>query len=88
MERRETTKKEYRIMQRIFKLQSPPSKTLKIIWKFGMSVLLNYQVHLIARIADTTHVTIDNICVHDEFSKCLKTKLNWSKNMQQERDAP
>jgi hypothetical protein len=53
-----------------------------------MPAFLNYQFHLIVRIDDTTQETIENICVHNEFSNCLKTKLHWSKNVQEERDAP
>jgi hypothetical protein len=68
------TKKEYRMMQRIFKLQSPSSKNWEISLNCG---ILNYQLHMIARIDDDTdQVTIENIHVHDEFSNCLKTKLN------------
>jgi hypothetical protein len=61
---------------------------LQLIWKFGMPAFLNYQFHLIARIDNTTQVTIDNIYVHNEISNCLKTKLSWSKNVQEERDVP
>jgi hypothetical protein len=77
--RRALTEKEFRVLHQVFKTQSPPSKHLELTWKFGMPAFLNYQFHLIARIDDTTQVTIDNICVHNKFSNCLKTKLNWSK---------
>jgi hypothetical protein len=59
--------------------QDPESsiKHLELTWKFGMPAFLNYQFHLLASIDNTTQVTIDNICVHNEFSNCLKTKLKW-----------
>ena len=69
--RKALTEKEYRMLQRIFKTQSPPTRPLDMIWKFGMPALLNYQYHLIARIDDTPQVTMDNIPVHDEFANCL-----------------
>ncbi len=31
---------------------------------------------------------VDHLRVHDAFPNCLKTKLNWSKNVGDERDAP
>jgi hypothetical protein len=71
MARRSMTKKEYRMLERIFKLQSPPSKTLEIIWKFGMPTFLNYQFHLIAKIYDTTQVTINNIRVFMMISQIV-----------------
>ena len=43
---------------------------------------------MIARIDDTTQVIMDHIRVHDSFENALKTRLNWSKNVQDERDAP
>ena len=53
-----------------------------------MPALINFQFHLIARINDTTQVILDHIRVHDNFADALKTRLNWSKNVQDERDAP
>ena len=55
--RRALTEKEYRMLQRIFKAKSPPTRPLDMIWKFGMPALLNYQFHFIARIDDTTQVS-------------------------------
>ena len=71
MARRALTEKEYRMLQRIFKTENPPTRPLGMIWEFGMPALLNYQFHLIARIDDTTQVTIDNIRVHDELAPYL-----------------
>ena len=57
------------------------------IWKLGMPALINFQFHMIARIDDTTQVIMEHICVHDHLENALKTRLNWSKNVQDERDA-
>jgi hypothetical protein len=60
-----------------------------IMWQYGLSAMINYQFHVIARIDDATQVIIDHLRVHDLFPNCLKTKLkNWSKNVEDERDAP
>lgn len=48
---------------------------------------MNYQFHLMARVDDTTQVVLEHIKVHDKFCNCLKTRLNWSKDMNDERDA-
>jgi hypothetical protein len=53
MVRRALTEREYRMIQGIFKIQSPPN----MIWKFGMLALLNHLFHFIASIDDTTQVT-------------------------------
>mmetsp|Transcript_26866 Transcript_26866/g.38107 ORF Transcript_26866/g.38107 Transcript_26866/m.38107 type:complete len:262 (+) Transcript_26866:298-1083(+) len=58
------------------------------VYKFGIAALLNFQFHMIARIDDTTQVVLDHIRVNDSFNFALKAKLNWSKNVQEERDAP
>ena len=58
------------------------------MWRYGLHALINFQFLLIARIDDTTQVLVDNICVHDNFCNALKTRLNWSKNFTEERDAP
>jgi hypothetical protein len=44
---------------------------------------------LAGRIDDTTHVLLNHIRVNDDlFPNCMKTKLNWSTNVRDERDAP
>ena len=58
-------------------------------WKrYGISAIVKFQFHLMARIDDSTQVTLQHILVHDHFSNVLKTRLNWSKNVSDERDAP
>ena len=49
---------------------------------------MKYQFHMIARADDTMNVLLENIQAHPRFPFCLKTKLNWSKNVREERDAP
>ena len=57
-------------------------------WKwYGIAALVNLQFHLIARIDDMTQIILEHIRVHDRFENCLKTRLNWSKNVCDERDA-
>ena len=58
-------------------------------WKrYGITALVNFQFHLIARIDDSTQLVLEHIRVHDIFPNAMKTRLNWSKNVQDERDAP
>ena len=70
---------EFRQLHEVFKSSS---------LNFGMPALINFQFHMIARIDDTTQVIMEHIRVHDNFENALKTRLNWSKNVQDERDAP
>ena len=60
-----------------------------VCWqRYGLRALVNFQFHLIARVDDSTQVVLDHVRVHDHFAHCLKTRLNWSKNVMDERDAP
>jgi hypothetical protein len=58
------------------------------IWKYGIPAMMNFQFHMISRIDDATQVQMDTLIPHDRFEFLLKTKLNWSKNVLDERDAP
>jgi hypothetical protein len=82
--RRAITEAEFRTMQKI--LQNHDRNSL--IWRYGLYALTNFQFHLLARIDDTTQVLVENLKVHDSFCNALKTRLNWSKNVSDERDAP
>jgi hypothetical protein len=53
-----------------------------------MPALINFQFHLIARIDNTTQLILDHIQVHDSLDNALKPRLNWSKNVWDECDAP
>ena len=46
------------------------------------------QFHLIARIDNTMHIQMENIKRSATFSYLLQIRLNWSKNVHEERDAP
>ena len=60
-----------------------------VFWKrYGISAMVNFQFHLIARVDDSTQLVLEHIRVHDSFPNALKTRLNWSKNVDDERDAP
>jgi hypothetical protein len=49
--------------------------------------MTNFQYHLIARVDDSTQLVLEHIQIHDSFSSALKTRFNWSKNMDNEQDA-
>jgi hypothetical protein len=59
-----------------------------IIKKYGIPAMMAFQFHMIARIDCSTQVMIANLRPHDHFTFCLKVRLNWSKNVMEERDAP
>ena len=81
--RRAITEEEFHKLHTVFRAVGN-----SMLWQFGMSAMINFQFHVIARIDDTTQVLIEHLRVHDAFAHCLKTKLNWSKNVADERDAP
>jgi hypothetical protein len=95
--RRAITEREYRLL--LTALQAPRREgdddsniavsTNPIVLRYGLPALLNFQFHLIARIDDTTQVLLSNLRPHEYFgTNVLKTRLNWSKNVSKERDAP
>ena len=84
--RRPMLETEFRRLHEVFKSYGEEHNSS--IWRYGMPALINFQFHLIARIDDTTQVILDHIRIHDNFENALKTRLNWSKNVQDERDAP
>ena len=81
--RRAITEEEFRKLHIVFRAVSN-----SMLWRFGMTAMINFQFHVIARIDDTTQLLIEHVRVHDSFPHCLKMKLNWSKNVSDERDAP
>jgi hypothetical protein len=82
--RRAITEDESWTMQNLFLNQDRSS----LVWHYGLYALTNFQFHLIARIDDTTQVLVDNVCIHDNSCNALKTRLNLSENVTEERDAP
>jgi hypothetical protein len=83
--RRSMTEREFRLLHSVLRKYGTDND---IIWRFGVPALINYQFHLIARIDDATQILMDHVRIHNSFSNALKTKLNWSKNVTEERDAP
>ena len=58
------------------------------IWNYGVQASMCLQFHLIARIDDTMRVKMENFKRSATFSYLLQIRLNWSKNVHEERDAP
>ena len=58
------------------------------IWNYGMPASMCLQFHLIARIDDTMHIKFENVRKSAFFSFLLQVRLNWSKNVREERDSP
>jgi hypothetical protein len=77
---------EFRQLHEVFKLHGEEHNSS--IWGYGMPALINFQFHWIARIDNTEQVFLDHICIHNSFENALKTQLNWSKNLQDARNAP
>jgi hypothetical protein len=60
-----------------------------LLWKrYGVSTMVNFQFHMIARIDDSTQVILEHIHVHEKFAHAVKARLNWSKNVQDKHYAP
>ena len=47
-----------------------------------------FQLHLIARLDDVAMFLTEDITPHSQFDFCPKSKMCWSKNVLEERDAP
>ena len=74
-----------KIKELCFKLKEGDNN---VVTKYGVSAQMNFQFHLMARLDDTCNVPRENIQVHPNFPFALKTRLNWAKNCNEERDAP
>ncbi len=83
--RRPMVEGKFRRLHEVFNAYGGPHSSA--VWKYGMPALINFQFHMMTRIDDTTQVIMDHIRVHDNFENALKTRLNWSKNVHDERDA-
>ena len=81
--RRSTTSNEFSCIQSILKEEGDTDQI-----KYGYRAHNNYQYHLIGWIDDCTQARLNHLEKHDSFDFCLKTKLNWSKNVREERDCP
>ena len=81
--RRSTTAAEFRSLQTFLKNQDGA------VPKHGYIGHNNFQYHMIGRIDDCTQALTENLQTHDTHpDTALKTKLPWSKNVREERDAP
>jgi hypothetical protein len=58
-----------------------------IIRRYGIPSFVKFQFHLIARIDDTTQFLMENLAANPDFDFTLRSKLRWSKNVNEERDA-
>jgi hypothetical protein len=56
--------------------------------KYGFRAFLNVQNHFIARVDDTAKMFLENLQVAHGYDFILKAKLNWGKNVREERDCP
>lgn len=64
-------------------------QTEDIYSKYMILALLCFQFHMIGRIDDCSSWQQGNLQAHDAHAdKCLKARLAWSKNVNEERDAP
>ena len=64
-------------------------KDASIVEKYGIPALTKFQFHMISRIDDSTLFFANHLKPHDNYSDfCLKARLNWAKNVNEEREAP
>jgi Transcriptional activator of glycolytic enzymes len=60
-----------------------------LIRQYGIPAMLCYQFAMIGRLDDCTQALAENLECHDKFpTYALKSKITWSKNVLDERDAP
>jgi regulator of replication initiation timing len=59
-----------------------------IFQNFCVPALIKFQFHMISRIDDASQFLMDNLTANDDNDFTLRSKLNWSKNVREERDAP
>jgi hypothetical protein len=64
-------------------------KEATIVDNYGIPCLTKFQFHMISRIDGSTLFFTNNLKTHNNYPKfCLKAKLNWAKNVNEERQAP
>jgi hypothetical protein len=56
--------------------------------RYGLPSLFVFQYNLIARIDDTCMFLVENLTDTPDFDFVLRSKLDWSKNVDDEREAP
>jgi hypothetical protein len=56
---------------------------------YGIPALTKFQFHMILQIDDSTLFFAHHLKLHNNYSQfCLKARLNWAKNVNEERQAP
>ena len=64
-------------------------KDASIVEKYVIPALTKFQFHMISRIDDSTLFFANHLKPHDNYPEfCLKVRLNWAKNVNEEREAP
>ena len=58
------------------------------IWNYGVPASMCVQFQMISRIDDTMMIKMENLRKSQHFSFYLQVRLNWSKNVREERDSP
>ena len=74
--------------KRIVQILKEESEEDNIMMKYGIPAMMNYQFHLISRIDCACQALVENLQPTPIFSFALKTRLRWSKNVLEERQAP
>jgi hypothetical protein len=60
-----------------------------IVEKYGIPALTKFQFHMISCIDDSTLFFANHLKPHNNYPDiCLKARLNWAKNVNEERKAP
>jgi hypothetical protein len=76
---------QFRLMNQVF-LDTDASS---IVEKYGIPALTKFQFHMISRIDDSTLFFAHHLKPHDNYPDfCLKARLNWAKNVNEEQEAP
>ena len=55
------------------------------VWRYALPALCSFQFHFIARIDDTCQFLLNELMVHDLFPFVLCGRMQWSKNVLEER---
>jgi hypothetical protein len=64
-------------------------KDASLVEKYGIPALTKLQFHMISRIDDSTLFFAQHLKPRDNYSDfCLKARLNWAKNVNEEQEAP
>ena len=80
--RRPLTQKEFCKIIGLLRLDESPEKC------YGLPAYFLFQYHMMARVDDVSHMKLDNLKPHLDYSFVLLSKMNWSKNIYEERQTP